>query len=307
MAPTGNEAPAVSVITPVRDGEDFVADAIESVLAQQGVSLELIVVDDGSIDGTPQILERYAGRITVATLEGCGLSAARNRGIELAHGELLVFLDADDLLPPVYLARFADAAAAAPSAEVFHCGWQGTDLDGRFLYGQDGPYDYDGDPFHTLAAEGSPPISALAVRRGTATRVGPFDENESMHADWDYWLRLAAAGAAFHGVEGNIAIVRRHPDSMSARAGTSGALSGLAVLERHLAAHERCPACARADAGVRLWRQAVLNSSDQDFALRLRLGGRLGTRIGAAIAVVRRPRLASEFWAVARPRRTIRR
>ncbi len=202
------------------------------------------MVDDGSTDGTPEVLARFAGRITVDSSEGRGVSAARNRGIALAQGELLVFLDADDLLPPHYLARFVEAAAAAPRAEVFHCGWRGIDFDdGRVLYGQDLPFDLDWDPFHALAAAGSPPISALAVRRRTATRVGPFDETESLQADWDYWLRLAASGATFQGVPGNVAIIRRRNDSMSASAGTQLAVAGLAVLERHLSRHQRCPAC----------------------------------------------------------------
>ena len=64
------------------------------------------------------------------------------------------------------------------------------------------------DPFHALAAAGSPHLASLAVRRTTAARVGPFDETESAQADWDYWLRLAASGAPFPGVPGNVAIIR---------------------------------------------------------------------------------------------------
>jgi glycosyltransferase involved in cell wall biosynthesis len=295
---------SVSVIIPVRNGEAFVADAVESVLEQQGTSVELIVVDDGSTDSTAAVLARFAGRITVDTLEGRGVSAARNRGMTLAQGELLVFLDADDLLPPHYLARLVDAAAGAPRAEVFHCGWRGIDFDdGRDLYGQDMPFDLDWDPFHALAAAGSPHISALAVRRRTATRVGPFDETESLQADWDYWLRLAASGATFRGVPGNVAIIRRRYDSMSASAGTQLAVEGLAVLERHLSRHRRCPACTFSDAGVRSWRQAVLRSSARDFARRLHLDGRKGRLVGAAVAVAYRPSLASTAWLALRERR----
>jgi glycosyltransferase involved in cell wall biosynthesis len=295
---------SVSVVVPVRNGEAFVADAIESVLDQEDVSAELIVVDDGSTDGTADVLARYDRRIAVADLEGRGVSAARNRGMALGRGELLVFLDADDLLPPRYLARFVEAAAAAPRAQVFHCGWRGVDFeDGRALYGQDQPFDLDRDPFHVLAAAGSPPISALAVRRTAATRVGPFDENESLQADWDYWLRLAASGETFRGVPGNVAIIRRRDVSMSGSAGTELAVAGLAVLERHLSRHRRCAACVHADAGLRSWREAVLRSSARDYAHRLRLGGRTGRLVGAAVAVAYRPRLASTAWLALRDRR----
>jgi len=295
----------VSVIIPVRNGEAFVADAIESVLAQQGVTAELIVVDDGSTDGTRELLEGYAGRIAVDSSEGRGVSAARNRGIALAHGELLLFLDADDLLPPHYLARFVEAAAAAPQAEVFHCGWRGIDFDdGHVLYGLDEPFsDLDQDPFHALAAAGSPHIVSLAVRRRTATRVGGFDETESLQADWDFWLRLAASGANFQGVPDNVAIIRRRHDSMSATARTQLAVEGLAVLERHLSRHERCPACVYAVAGLRGWRRAALHSLARDFARRLHLRGRSGRAIGAAVAIAYRPRLASTAWLALRERR----
>ena len=183
-------------------------------------------------------------------------------------------------------------------ADVFHCGWRGVDFDdGHVLYEQDLPFDLDWDPFHALAAAGSPPISALAVRRTATTRLGPFDENESLQADWDYWLRLAASGATFRGVPGNVAIIRRRSVSMSGSARAQLAVAGLAVLERHLSGHQRCPACTHADAGLRSWRQAVLRSSAQDVARRLRLEGRTGRLVGAAVAVVRRPRLTATAWA----------
>ena len=294
----------VSVIVPVRNGEAFVADAVESVLAQKDVRAELIVVDDGSTDSTPELLAGFGGRVTLDSSDGRGVSAARNRGIELAQGELLVFLDADDLFPPGYLARFAEAAGAFPQADVFHCGWRGVDFeDGRVLYGQELPFDLDRDPFHALAAAGSPHISALAVRRRTATAVGGFDETESTQADWDFWLRLAASGATFRGVPGNVVIVRRRAGSMSATAGTQLAVEGLAVLERHLSRHRRCPACVYADEGLQSWREAVLRSSARDFARRLHLGGRAGRRLGAAVAVAYRPRLASTAWLALRERR----
>src|SRR2546425_6657896 len=138
-------------------------------------------------------------------------------------GKLLVFLDADDLYPPGYLARFSDAAAAAPEAEVFHCGMRAVDFDGRFLYGHDSPLPLDHDPLHALAGGGAPHIAALAVRSTTAARVGPFNQRLEPQGDWDYWLRLAGAGAAFRAVPGNFALGRRPRDRDTGKTARRGA------------------------------------------------------------------------------------
>lgn len=293
----------VSVVIPVRNGEAFIVDAVESVLAQQDVHSELIAVDDGSTDSTPDLLARFAGRIVIHRQRAGGLPAARNAGLALARGELLVFLDADDLQPLHYLARFAEAAAAAPHADVFHCGWRAIDSGGRFLYAQEKPVELDDDPFHLLAAGGSPPISALAVRRPTATRVGPFDETLTLQEDWDYWLRLAASGARFQNVPGNVRDpLRRHENSMSASAGARLAATGLAVLESHLSRHPRCPACVRSDAGLASWRRAVLQTSARELARRLHLPGRAGRLISSGLVVAGAPRLASAAFSELRER-----
>ena len=232
------------------------------------------MVDDGSTDGTPELLARFAGRITVDSL-------GRTRclgGTESRHGARAgraTRVSRRRRPPsPALSGAIRRGCSRCPSdgGLPLRLAWNRLRR-GRVLYGQDRPFDLDWDPFHALAAAGSPPISALAVRRTAATRVGPFDETESSQADWDYWLRLAASGAPFQGVPGNVAIIRRRNDSMSALAGTQLAVAGLAVLERHLSRHQRCPACIYSDAGLRSWRQAVLRSSARDFARRLHLEG----------------------------------
>jgi len=260
-------------------------------------------VDDGSTDETPERLAAFGGRVTVHRQEGRGVSAARNAGIALARGKLLVFLDADDLLPPRFAERFTDAAAVAPGVEAFHCGWRGIDFQGNELYSQDGPIDIDGDPFHALVAEGSPPISALAVRPAAVERVGGFDVAEGSQADWDF---LAQARRFWRCVSGRsratTAIIRRHGESMSALAGHRLALDGLAVLERNLSRHERCPSCPQAERGLLIWRRAVLRASAQEFSSRLHLTGRPARWVGTTLAVARRPRLAPAAWPMLRGR-----
>jgi len=88
--------PLVSVVIPVYNGERFVAQAIESVLAQTWPNIEVIAVNDGSTDGSAEVLARYEGRVAVVEQDNCGVAAARNAGIRRARGEFIAFLDQDD-------------------------------------------------------------------------------------------------------------------------------------------------------------------------------------------------------------------
>src|SRR4051812_30232823 len=98
-------APQVSVIIPAHNSADFIGTAVESVLAQTFADYEIVVVDDGSTDGTREVLERFEGRIVYLHQQNRGVSAARNAGIRRSRGELVCFLDADDIWRPEKLAR----------------------------------------------------------------------------------------------------------------------------------------------------------------------------------------------------------
>ncbi len=115
--------PRFSVIIPVYDTEAHLAQCLDSVLAQTASDLELICVDDGSTDGSPAILARYAERdtrVAVITQSNAGAGAARNAGLDVAGGEYLLFLDADDHVEPQMLERM-HAAAAADCADICVC------------------------------------------------------------------------------------------------------------------------------------------------------------------------------------------
>jgi len=284
-------SPLISIVIPVYNGEAFVADAIDSVLAQKGVAFELIVIDDGSTDATETILARYGGAIAVHRQPNQGEGAARNAALPHLRGELVLFLDADDLLPAGYLQRFAAAAREAPEIEVFHCGWRGMSFDGKPLYAQEEPAPIDSDPFHDVAAWGSPHIDSLLVRRSALARVGGFDPTLRVQADFDFCLRLAASGARFRGVLGNVATVRRRSDSVSGERRRELSTVGLALLERHLRGHARCPACAPVYANLRIWRRFALISEAQQLAGRIGLTGRSAKWVGGFLAVARQPRL----------------
>jgi glycosyltransferase involved in cell wall biosynthesis len=288
--------PAITVIIPVFNGALFVADAIASVLDQHDSRCAVVVVDDGSTDDTPQILTRFGDQIAVVTQPNRGLAAARNCGIRAATTDLLIFLDSDDLLPAGYIDALLATAHAAPSVDVFHSGWRGTEFEsGRALFSKETPLPLDGDPFHVLLAIGSPHIDSLCIRRRVVDRVGVFDESLTLQEDWDYWLRLAVGGARFQGVSAPPAIIRYRVNSMSMKVGKELALTGLAVAERAFAAHLPCPLCPnshRLDA----WRRLAVRRSAYDIAARLLVHGRMGHWIGMASVLMQRPRLIPAMY-----------
>lgn len=108
--------PLVSCIVPCFDGERYLAEAIESILAQTHRPIDPIVVDDGSTDGSPAVVRRFAGVVRSVRQPNSGPGAACNRGLDLARGELIAFLEQDDLWEPDKLARQVAALAADPEA-----------------------------------------------------------------------------------------------------------------------------------------------------------------------------------------------
>lgn len=151
----------VSVVIPVRNGAKFVRDAIESVLSQSGVTVELILVDNASTDGTAGILASYGSVLTVIREAVPGAARARNAGVRMAAREYLAFLDADDVWSAGKLEKQIAALDAAPGVGlVFGLGQE-------FCHGVF-PIRKEPQPF--LSA------STLLCRRETFLRIGEFPE-----------------------------------------------------------------------------------------------------------------------------------
>ena len=183
--------PLVSVIIPNYNYGRFLAQAIDSVLAQSYPRVELLVVDDGSTDGSRGIEPRYGRRLRWITQPRHGVSAARNRGVAESRGELVAFLDADDAWHPEKLARQV-ARLDRPAVGMVCCGLQHIDEAGRAL-GQSVPTQR-GRLLREIALlrwAYAPGGSAALVRRTSLERAGVFDEQLSTSADWDLWRRIA--------------------------------------------------------------------------------------------------------------------
>jgi hypothetical protein len=182
--------PIVSVVIPTYERRDFVRRAVASVLAQTFVDFELIVVDDGSTDGTRAALGNLDRRIRYEWRENGGVSSARNVGIGLARAEIVAFLDSDDHWLPEHLAVLIEVLSRHPEAVLcstsprFHAG------------GRQAPDEAEvGDALPLLLVEnlvGAP--SGVAVRREALLAVGGFDERLVVMEGWELWLRLAALG-----------------------------------------------------------------------------------------------------------------
>jgi glycosyltransferase involved in cell wall biosynthesis len=183
--------PELSVVIPTRNRWPLLRRALDSALAQRDVALEVIVVDDGSTDGSAERAQTTAltdPRVSVARRPHAGVAAARNHGIERARAPWIALLDDDDLWSPEKARRQLDALASA-GAEIACTGQIVVDELLRFKRLLEAP-----DPDHLLSALigsnviGTP--SSVIARRDALTAVGGFDARFSVLADWDMWLRL---------------------------------------------------------------------------------------------------------------------
>jgi glycosyltransferase involved in cell wall biosynthesis len=184
--------PAVSVVTATHNYGRFLRGAVESVLAQSFVDFELIVIDDGSIDGTASIMRPYLNdsRVRYIRTEHRGQPAAKNAGVALARAPIIAFLDGDDVWLPTKLERqMALFQADANLGVVYSRRWL-IDEHGRHLeYEQ--PTLYRGFVLEALFRTNFVCFSSSLVRRSVLDEAGVFDEGLALAIDYDLWLRVA--------------------------------------------------------------------------------------------------------------------
>jgi glycosyltransferase involved in cell wall biosynthesis len=178
--------PRVSVVVPVRDGELYLEHALASIAAQSRRPSEVIVVDDGSMDASARIAERLGAR--VERQPPSGQAAARNRGVAVSSGDLVAFLDADDLWPADRLERAVEALRARPDVDMLF-GW---------CRQFDGATD-DGHPGVPATSRLRPPQpgrlpGAMLVRRSALDRVGPFSTEWRVGELMEWLFRAYDAG-----------------------------------------------------------------------------------------------------------------
>ncbi|MGA3170992.1 MAG: glycosyltransferase [Chthoniobacteraceae bacterium] len=236
--------PEVSVVIATYNYGRFLAGAIESALAQTHKPMEIIVVDDGSTDGTADVAARYADRIRYLRKPNGGVSSARNAGIAAAHGELIALLDADDRWLPGKLKRQVAQFLADPKVGMVHTGSRIFDHDtGATLCEVSPPVELD---FHGLMNCCAVSTPSTVIRREVFQSVGRFDETLEEAEDWDLWLRIAAGGWRIVGCSETYVEYRTHVSNASRSNPVRSFRNCMTVLEKALKFHPHCRECAGA-------------------------------------------------------------
>jgi glycosyltransferase involved in cell wall biosynthesis len=191
--------PRVSVVVPTRDRLEKLQRALSGVDSQGFRDFEVIVVDDGSVDTTVSWLRTQCPGVRVLAMERPGGAArARNRGFDLARGELIAFLDDDDVWRPSYLEAQVEHLDAHPTAALSYADHVETDASGHSSRPDTQPLLTYPSPFVRLLAESFiHTMSVVVCRREAFDRFGRFDESLDIVHDLDWYGRVLAGGGSF--------------------------------------------------------------------------------------------------------------
>jgi glycosyltransferase involved in cell wall biosynthesis len=234
----------VSVVIPVFNAGHRLREAIASVDRQAYEPIEVIVVDDGSTDDTPALIDQLGTRVRALRQSNAGPAAARNRGLSIARGELYAFLDADDLWPEEKLRLQVDRLVHDPHVDV---------VLGRVSYvpeaglpNRDLPWE---DPEERTVTHVH--LGSGVYRRSTFERVGLFDETLRFSEDQDWFLRAREQALRICILDEVTLFYRIHEDNMT-RAKTHQEMAILRVLKMSL---DRRRAAGRGHDRLNAWRE----------------------------------------------------
>lgn len=228
----------LSVVIPARNAEATLGDALDSLLRQTRRDWQAIVVDDGSTDGTARVADDFArrdGRVRLLSdgRAAEGVAAARNRGIAVAEGRWLLFLDADDWIAPAFVARMLGALDTHPGARIAYCGYQRATPEGSL-----GAVQWNAAlarrPYAIFARQCEIAIHSCVLERDLANEVGGFDTTLRTCEDWDFWVRVARTGVKFLPVAEPLVVYRMRKDSLTSNVETLMA-DARTVIERAFA------------------------------------------------------------------------
>ena len=203
--------PLVTIITPTYNQADYLPETIESVLAQTYPNIEYLVIDDGSKDETPTVLERYRDRLQVIRQDNMGQSRTINRGVDLARGEIVGYLSSDDVLHSTAVARLVEVLV---EDEGVVCAFPDSDLIDPTSKVIKRKVCRPFDASDLLVRQECYIGPGALYRTEDARIVGGWRPELRLAPDREFWLRLSARGR-FHFVQESLAGYRTHPGSTS--------------------------------------------------------------------------------------------
>lgn len=185
------DSPSVSIVVPTYNHARHLPQALDSLLAQDHPRLEIIVLDDGSTDDTPQVLERYTGRLHWERQPNMGQAATLNRGWRMARGDILGYLSADDVLDPHAVSTVLATLTTDRRTVLAYPDYRLLDAHGRVFKTVRAPeFDYA----TMVSTWECPPGPGALFRRDAAQAAGLWDTGLGLTPDYDFWLRLGLYG-----------------------------------------------------------------------------------------------------------------
>jgi len=217
--------PLVSVVIPVFNGERFLREAVQSVLDQKYSPIEIIIVDDGSTDGSSAVARSFSETVRYLYQANQGPAAARNRGIEHAQGSLIAFADADDLWPSEKLEMQLPYLINDAAIEIVMGRIQQVRLS-KTVNGQTQTEELAEPAF-------SVNLGSAVIKKSVFERVGLFDESMRYSEDVDWFMRAREAGAAIVTIDAVTLLYRQHEENMT-RGKSTSELNVLKALKKSL-------------------------------------------------------------------------
>jgi glycosyltransferase involved in cell wall biosynthesis len=259
--------PTVSAIMAVYNERAYVEAAIESVLGQTFEDFELIIIDDGSTDGSTEILQRYAAndeRIELIVQENKGIPRTLNRGLATARGEYFARMDADDISLPTRFQMQVDYLEDHPDCVAVGCDAVAIDPDGHPLHDQSDvlpsgnahratlAYDHESLVAGMLGGKWVAFFQTAMVRRSAIQQVGGYDEQYEVAEDLDLFLRLSEVGQ-FVNLPHILYEYRHHEEQISNRSATLRYLTNKVRRAAHRRRNKPLPSTLRMPAMIRSW------------------------------------------------------
>jgi len=246
--------PFVSVIIPVYNGETFLAEAVESIQRQGYPPLEIIIVDDGSTDSTANVVASLQADVRYVYQTNSGPAAARNRGLGMAQGDVIGFLDADDLWPDNKLAVQLACLAAQPRTEIVlgYVQWMRLAADA----GDNPRFESFAEPFVSFN------LGSALFRKSVFDKVGLYDPTLRYSEDVDWFMRAREQGVSMVILEQTTLLYRLHQLSIT-HGKSANALNILKVIKRSLDRRRQNDGFARSLPRIPNLSQSMVHSHNQ--------------------------------------------